>query len=371
MEIGRRSGIYHGNRGEFLFGQGCDDQSQMLGIRGNDGNALDDRGVGRFEWNGNNYGHRDYVGGGCADSSSTNVTDQNLVPAVASSGSYIEHPVSKFDTLAGVAIRYGADVVDIRRLNSLVTDTQMFALKSILIPSSGRHPPCSSNGFHNPRSLRLKSSQQKEKASPAMSSLQGYYGLSANDCVTQPHVTEMAGWEEGGPLYLENGLFPRTNLPLSRNRKSRSLIMDFINEKGDPTDQSTGAEESSGRWVENPIRRRQKSESNFTAMIPERVLKGDTHTTTGTSGVSSAMAAKGLALRPNKTNMSQMALGDVAQCTTSSSSLTNVRKSSSTPSLQDQDAASLPYIWPSSIAKPIFDGLPKPQANRRNKKALD
>ncbi|KAK4775090.1 hypothetical protein SAY86_010025 [Trapa natans] len=363
MEIGRRSGIYHGNRGEFLFGQGCDDQSQMLGIRGNGGNALDDRGVGRFEWNGNNYGHRDYVGGGCADSSSTNVTDQNLVPAVALSGSYIEHPVSKFDTLAGVAIRYDADLKTVFAVT----------IPALSESSYERTPPqhVHANLFDSFRSLRLKSSQQKEKASPAMSSLQGYYGLSAKDCVTQPHVTEMAGWEEGGPLYLENGLFPRTNLPLSRNRKSRSLIMDFINEKGDPTDQSTGAEESSGRWVENPIRRRQKSESNFTAMIPERVLKGDTHTTTGASGVSSAMAAKGLALRPNKTNMSQMALGDVAQCTTSSSSLTNVRKSSSTPSLQDQDAASLPYIWPSSIAKPIFDGLPKPQANRRNKKALD
>ncbi|KAL0287375.1 UNVERIFIED_CONTAM: hypothetical protein Sangu_2695000 [Sesamum angustifolium] len=53
----------------------------------------------------------------------------------------IIHTVSKFDTLAGVAIKYGVEVADIKRLNGLVTDLQMFALKTLQIPLPGRHPP--------------------------------------------------------------------------------------------------------------------------------------------------------------------------------------------------------------------------------------
>ncbi|KAJ6353510.1 hypothetical protein OIU76_002513 [Salix suchowensis] len=56
---------------------------------------------------------------------------------------FIEHPVSKLDTLAGVAIKYGVEVADIKKMNSLVTDLQMFALKSLQIPLPGRHPPSS------------------------------------------------------------------------------------------------------------------------------------------------------------------------------------------------------------------------------------
>ncbi|KAH0934819.1 hypothetical protein HID58_011936 [Brassica napus] len=64
---------------------------------------------------------------------------------------YIEHRVSKFDTLAGIAIKYGVEVADITKLNGLVTDLQMFALKSLRIPLPGRHPPspCLSNASLN------------------------------------------------------------------------------------------------------------------------------------------------------------------------------------------------------------------------------
>ncbi|GKV21302.1 hypothetical protein SLEP1_g31295 [Rubroshorea leprosula] len=61
---------------------------------------------------------------------------------------FIEHKVSKLDTLAGVAIKYGVEVADIKKMNGLATDLQMFALKSLQIPLPGRHPPsaCLSNG---------------------------------------------------------------------------------------------------------------------------------------------------------------------------------------------------------------------------------
>ncbi|KAE8022982.1 hypothetical protein FH972_008739 [Carpinus fangiana] len=76
-------------------------------------------------------------------------------PSARSSGgavSCIQHPVSKLDTLAGIAIKYGVEVADIKKMNGLVTDRQMFALKSLRIPLPGRHPPspCLSNGSITP-----------------------------------------------------------------------------------------------------------------------------------------------------------------------------------------------------------------------------
>ncbi|KAH0990770.1 hypothetical protein GBA52_002253 [Prunus armeniaca] len=65
---------------------------------------------------------------------------------------YIEHVVSKFDTLAGVAIKYGVEVADIKKMNGLVTDRQMFALRFLQIPLPGRHrpSPCLSKGSNTP-----------------------------------------------------------------------------------------------------------------------------------------------------------------------------------------------------------------------------
>ncbi|KAI3696123.1 hypothetical protein L1987_79132 [Smallanthus sonchifolius] len=54
---------------------------------------------------------------------------------------YIEHTVTKFDTFAGVAIKYGVEVADIKKMNGLTTDLQMFSRKTLHIPLPGRHPP--------------------------------------------------------------------------------------------------------------------------------------------------------------------------------------------------------------------------------------
>ncbi|KAD3641945.1 hypothetical protein E3N88_31169 [Mikania micrantha] len=64
----------------------------------------------------------------------------------------IEHAVTKFDTLAGVAIKYGVEVADIKRMNGQTTDLQMFACKSLKIPLPGRHPPSPimSKGYYTP-----------------------------------------------------------------------------------------------------------------------------------------------------------------------------------------------------------------------------
>ncbi|KAL2339403.1 hypothetical protein Fmac_007343 [Flemingia macrophylla] len=314
---------------------------------------------------------------------------------------YIEHHVSKFDTLAGVAIKYGVEIADIKKMNSLVTDHQMFALRTLQIPLPGRHPPspCLSNGSttpgcgnsdHSPpsqahrdlldsfQSVGIKSSERK--VSPAMSSLQGYYGLKTS---SSP----------------EDGPFPRnlplTNRPLSRHRKSKSLvnvILEEIMEKSDGLPDAETGEGNSGKWNEKHVQRRQRSVADFTR-IPELLLREDNSST----GVLPSRTGKGLALRPTAAsrtavttdsepigvNPVQMGMGDAS---INDGSSAGVRKSSSTSCLQDQDNSCSSAIWPTSmwslkpdlqalstvtIGKPIFDGLPKPLTGRKNKAALD
>ncbi|KAL4327376.1 hypothetical protein HN51_034604 [Arachis hypogaea] len=132
----------------------------------------------------------------------------------------IQHSISKMDTLAGIAIKYGVEVADIKKVNGLVTDRQMFALRTLHIPLPGRHIPISffislfnsehdnylcfqkalvralsmqkyCNSGHSPidvassklsesfRSLEANSSGQKLTAS--MNASQGYYGTVPTD----------------------------------------------------------------------------------------------------------------------------------------------------------------------------------------------
>ncbi|XP_078445832.1 uncharacterized protein LOC144714905 [Wolffia australiana] len=125
--------------------------------------------------------------------------------SVASSSglSYIEHRVSKLDTLAGVAIKYGVEVADIKKMNGLVTDIQMFALRSLQIPLPGRHPPSSSvsNGsslhgdYTTPEKQQAKdpltTRPPRRHTSAAMKTLQGYYGLAPPRCA--PHSAPPRG----------------------------------------------------------------------------------------------------------------------------------------------------------------------------------
>ncbi|XP_027185936.1 uncharacterized protein [Cicer arietinum] len=313
---------------------------------------------------------------------------------------YIEHRVSKFDTLVGIAIKYGVEVTDIKRMNSLVTDHQIFALKTVQIPLPGRHPPstCLSNGSSTPghdsthsppdnthrellesfQSVRLKSSDQK--VSPAMSSLQGYYGLKVP-----------SNSSENGSSSKNSSMSDR---PLSRHRKSKSLvnvILEEIMEKVDTAPAAENWELSSDKWNEKLGQRRQKSEADFTR-IPELILREDN----SSSGGLPSRTGMGLALRQKAASRTAatidsessglvpvpMTLGDGFQTDYSY----GVRKSSSTSCLQDQDNCGSSSIWPSTmwnlkpdlqalstaaIGKPIFDGLPKPITGRRNKAALD
>ncbi|XP_010933281.2 uncharacterized protein [Elaeis guineensis] len=309
---------------------------------------------------------------------------------------YIEHRVSKMDTLAGVAIKYGVEVADIRRMNGLVTDLQMFARKSLQIPLPGKHSPSPipSNGStyngeqtppHQPYIDVLDSFQSFKlkpppcKISPAMSSLQGYYGLTRPKSAPRPEGTEEVVYKTGRSLCLENKQFPGES-PISDplhswNWRTRSVANGFSLENGEVVeDKIVEAEAVDNSEAERSIRRRQKSDAFPSRQTPELLLEDS-------SGEFTGRTAKGLALRPKSGSRTDMDMGHqngVSFGDSMAGGFSAVRKSSSTSSLQDADNSSS-SIWstskwtlkPEVLARPLFDGLPKPIAARRNKAARD
>ncbi|XP_050375454.1 uncharacterized protein LOC126792966 [Argentina anserina] len=329
-----------------------------------------------------------------SSSSNSHSPPSSPPPNLSAAGAgYIEHTVTKFDTLAGVAIKYGVEVADIRKMNGLVTDHQMFALRFLHIPLPGRHPPshCLSNGSNTPGSQSSSDRSPRftsRKASQAMNSLQSYYGLKArNQNSLKREILEMALCKTEGSHNLEGeSLFGASHQPFSHYRKSKSLVKLDENRELSDTMPSTETREGDSDQLGKRIRRRQKSEADFRC-TPEMVLEDNT-----ASGGFSATAITGkcLALRPksaaNRTADVEtgvpVGLGDSFL----SSDASGVRKSSSTSNLQDHDTSCSASIWSTSkwtlkpdlqvfstaaITKPIFDGLPKPMVGRRNKTALD
>ncbi|MBA0606092.1 hypothetical protein Godav_018606 [Gossypium davidsonii] len=273
-------------------------------------------------------------------------------PSLRGNG-YIEHPVSRFDTMAGVAIKYGVEVADIKKMNGLVTDFQMFALKSIQIPLPGRHPPspCSSNVLcieepvlensgldvsvsfsttedfsklcildlsqcdnsfcrqnnvnqttaqHLPPDLldsfqSLKTTHRR--VSPAMSSLQGFYALKSTERNTVPEGFEMAVYRKGETHFPDDSPFLKPSsasypsLKLHRNCKNKANA--FFDENGEVGTNVMSvveaAKESEDKSNEKLFKRRPKSEADCT---PEKLLEDNTST-----GGFSTITSKGLALR--------------------------------------------------------------------------
>ncbi|MBA0649159.1 hypothetical protein Goklo_016757 [Gossypium klotzschianum] len=247
------------------------------------------------------------------------------------------------------------------------------------------------------QSLRLKTPPRR--VSPAMSSLQGYYGLKPSEKSVASEGFEMAVYRKGEGNYLEDGpslkLSSASDPPLKLHRKCRSVTNGFYDENGEiAADIISAAEvkDDPDKSNDKLIRRRQKSEADFNPRAPEKILKEDNTS----NGGFSTITAKGLAQRSKAaTRTNPGADAEVFGFNTTATGLgdgyvvdgfTAVRKSSSTSSLQDQDSSSLSSLWPTSkwnlkpdlqalstvsITKPIFDGLPKPISARKNKAALD
>ncbi|CAL9130445.1 uncharacterized protein LOC103970165 [Musa acuminata AAA Group] len=310
---------------------------------------------------------------------------------------YIEHRVSKMDTLPGVAIKYGVEVEDVKRLNGLTTDIQMFAHKSLQIPLPGRHPPSTrstngsaANGFskeHTPprhpsngvldllQSLKLKT--PSTKVSPAMNNLRSYYGLTQFEKDPVLEGTEMAVYRIGD-CCLADEILP-TEAPFSdsligQHQKSRSLVNGFSLENGKTAQEKTILDTAENNEIEKAVRRRQKNDSVPSLGTPELLLEDNNSGFSGRKG-------KGLSMRPKLGSRTDVDMVHPNATPNGDSFMTNgsvfVRKSSSTSSLQESENSS--SIWPTSkwtlnpevLARPLFDGLPKPINVWKNKAALD
>ncbi|QCD92504.1 uncharacterized protein LOC114182087 [Vigna unguiculata] len=328
--------------------------------------------------------------------------------------SYIEHQVSKFDTLAGVAIKYGVEVADIKRMNGLATDLQMFALKTLKIPLPGRHPPSPAPGPQDEpaksgdssierKPLRIGQSAMKEplqslrlkppqpNVSPAMSILQKFYGLKSSDSKDTFNGTEMAVYTPLSSDHSRGEWLPKAS-PISDLQsatndypKSTNLVYDLLTGDGDYIPLAEIVDERSD---EKSVRRRQKAEVDNGATTPEKLLKEGNGN--GSNGFSST--GKTLAMRPKSASRAALFPDSESGWLDSipvglgesifTDALSGVRKSSSASSLREQEKMNSATAWPpaiwnlkpdlqAAISKPIFDGLPIPITGRRSKAALD
>ncbi|KAL6175759.1 hypothetical protein ACLB2K_052398 [Fragaria x ananassa] len=322
---------------------------------------------------------------------------------------YIEHQVSNMDTLAGVAIKYGVEVADIKRMNGFATDLQMFALKTLKIPLPGRHSPSTaqeSNGEKSssgcgqsnvlPPFPSVGSRAPRDKVTTAMSTLQKYYGLKPSSRRASSEGMEMAVYRSRSSEDFEDG---SKASPFSDSQSHHSMARRFsvgqLSENGALGDYFADSIDGEGEKSDDKsVRRRQKAEVENGNVTPERMLKGEN--SGGRSGFS-ASTGKGLAMRPKSAsravlqsesdagwlNSIPVGLGESIMTT---DEVTVVRKSTSTPSLKEEENNSSASVWPTSrwslktdlqalsnaasITRPIFDGLPKPITGRW-KTALD
>ncbi|XP_027358190.1 uncharacterized protein LOC113867228 [Abrus precatorius] len=332
--------------------------------------------------------------------------------------SYIEHQVSKLDTLAGVAIKYGVEVADIKRMNGLATDLQMFALKTLRIPLPGRHPPSPTPGpldepaklrdnsteRRPPRmgqsamkeplhSLRLKPPQQN--ISPAMSILQKYYGLKSSSSRDTFEGTEMAVYTSVSADHSTGEWLPKSssNLdpPSNDYPKSTNVAFDLLTGTDEMHEYVPFADIGDGgseKSDEKSVRRRQKAEVDNGASTPEKILKEGNGS--GSNGFSST--GKALNMRPKSASRAALFSESESGWLDSipvglgesifTDGLAGVRKSSSASSLREQEKNNSAPAWPpaiwnlkpdlqAAITRPIFDGLPIPITGRRSKAALD
>ncbi|CAL0329329.1 unnamed protein product [Lupinus luteus] len=353
------------------------------------------------EHNGNGYHNHHhfkmsiYDGNMVPNRDSTLFTSSSLSSSSSSSSSsppsgygYIEHTISKLDTLAGIAIKYGLEVADIKKMNSLITDHQMFAHKTLRIPLSGRHsPPRSSNGssdnghgnsdhnLHDDTCCELLESFLSHKMKPSGQKLSTV--TSSDYYRTKPtmkksiSVFEMAMCEKGASNSSEYGSHSSLSTQtLSHHKKSTSLASEIFKSILESYD---------------VVEAKEDNESNEWNDTPEKLLVSQ-NKNNSIGRFSSSRTAKSLALRQK--SGSRTVLTTDSESSSINPLLTRlgssfgfeeqsgVRKSSSTSCLQDQDNNGNSSIWPTfsatGIAKPIFDGLAnKPRTVRRNKAARD
>ncbi|OIV99591.1 hypothetical protein TanjilG_17401 [Lupinus angustifolius] len=265
---------------------------------------------------------------------------------------YIEHTISKLDTLAGIAIKYGLEVADIKKMNSLITDHQIHGNSD-----HNLHDDTCRELLESFLSQKMKSSGQKLST------------VTSSGCYeTKPtmkksmSVFEMAMCRKGASNSSEYG----SHLPMStktsgHHKKSTTLASEIFKSILESSD---------------VVEAKEDDESNEWNDTPEKLLAPQNNNTSS-GRFSSSRTAKSLALRQKS--------GSRTILTTDSESSSinpllirlgsafgfdgqsSVRKSISTSCLQEQYNSGNSSIWPAFSAT----GIAKPRTGRRNKAALD
>ncbi|CAN6206583.1 unnamed protein product [Urochloa humidicola] len=302
----------------------------------------------------------------------------------------LEHEVSRMDTLAGIAIKYGVEISDIKRANSLVTDSQMFALKTLLIPLPGRPLPASvrlNGSAHRIKRAWAPNHQQdrcitdpldssdydQKGASPAMSTFQRYYGLSsqkgnATDCSTEMSLYRKGSFESSlSETLLSSSAAPGTK-GADRSWEYEEPVNGFSSANGANGNKSDGIPKPK---QDASMRRRQKVEA-----------ESNTTNTQDDFLVDPIKAIKSLLPRPISSIRLNMDTGSQDSSQKSNISFLNgfksvVRKSPSAPNFAGAENGV--SMWSSSkwtfnhesFTRPLLDGLPNPVSTRRMKTALD
>lgn len=201
-----------------------------------------------------------------------------------------------------------------------------------------------------------------------MDSLRGYYRLRCNhhsqEELPQSEAAEMAMYrnqEDGAllPSYY-------TNPPLSHHRKSRSVSNSF----DDEMDMTERVEAESDRWSVKLMRRKQKSEADFTTTSIEK--KNEMKKDNGFVSAEKSLSQRSKQLVGSGPNL--VSLGDSVVV----GNVGVVRKSTSTPSLQDEEMGSIRYwkrnLKPDLQASSSAAAIPRPilpMSGWKTKTALD
>lgn len=299
-------------------------------------------------------------------------------------------------------------VSDVKRMNGLVTDLQMFAHPTLRIPLPGRHPP--STVFSADQAIQRvpRPPAEKRNISSAMGLLRGYYGLASPMTKVSREGMEMAVYKSESECHSEDEAFSPPLMPEHRRQWSWS-------DGQGATDVTEG-----DRSSERPVRRRGKGEGIIsTADSP---LEASDRQDTGTlekmiSPVRNSAPSRGPGSRAKETEVP----GPLLWSTTPGSSngghaagevlfsqggsggkglgssllggnavetlLSKIRRTASATLLQEdkfafispvrnrgEPSATPPGLQPSSqstVRSSVLEGLVKPGSSRRSKTALD
>ena len=107
---------------------------------------------------------------------------------------FVYHRLGKLDTLAGLAIRYGVTVSDLKRANGLHSEMGMFALRELKVPKG--QLPASHAGFQALLSQRRTPPEISTEASSALDKLRSHYGTGR--LLPEAGGEAVAGGEGGG-----------------------------------------------------------------------------------------------------------------------------------------------------------------------------